>query len=57
MVGTFLTQYEEPLFVSKTVKEMLFDGYYNEMVDELQHLTGENFFPDALVGVLVGVSK
>ncbi|OXA43788.1 lysosome membrane protein 2 [Folsomia candida] len=54
MVGTFLTQYEEPLFVSKTVKEMLFDGYYNEMVDELQHLTGENFFPDALVGVLVG---
>jgi hypothetical protein len=51
-----LVQYEETLFIQRTIKEMLFDGYYNPMVEELQNLTGELFFEDAIVGLLVGVS-
>lgn len=31
-------------------------GYYSEMLDELQKVTGEVYFKDAIFGVLAGVS-
>jgi len=55
-LGTYLAQYDEPLFQRRTIKEVLFDGYHSPMVEELQELTGELYFEDAMVGFLVGVS-
>lgn len=46
----------EPLFVRKSVGELLFRGYFEPMISELSDLSGEEVMPNSTFGIYYGVS-
>ena len=47
---------EVSVFVSKTIKELLFDGYYDGLIQDLSKLKGEDVLPNNTFGLYYGVS-
>lgn len=59
MLRSVLAEYlvAEPIFVTKTVDEMLFKGYYVELMEHLSGLTGQTLMPNNTFGLQYGVSS
>ncbi len=47
----------EPIFVTKTVDEMLFKGYYVDMMHQLSSFSGYKILPNDTFGLQYGVSS
>jgi len=47
----YVKRFREPLFVERPVRELLFEGYHQAMLSELQDLTGEDLVKDSKFGL------
>jgi len=55
LIRSIIEEHGETLFIRKSVDQLLFKGYYSEMISQLSMLSGEEVLPDNMVGVYYGV--
>ena len=51
----YMLRFKETLFIERKVKEILFEGYPQPMLDEIQSLTGKHIVTDGKFGLYAGV--
>ncbi len=56
MVNTYLMRFKEKAFLKRKVREILFEGYKVDMIDEVQKITGMKILPNSTFGLYYGVS-
>jgi len=47
---------EVRVFIQRKIKELLFEGYYDGLLEEMSKLAGTQLLPNHKFGIYVGVS-
>jgi hypothetical protein len=55
-MALYLEPFEERVFIQRTVDEMLFKGYYVDMMESVSGLLGYKLLPNDTFGLYYGVS-
>jgi hypothetical protein len=51
-----VSRYNESIFMTRPVRELLFGGFYHELIATFASITGESYMPNNTFGMLYGVS-
>lgn len=56
IVMAIVSRYSESVFMTRPVGELLFGGFYHELISTFSGITGETYMPNNTFGFLYGVS-
>lgn len=56
MAKAYITSFQEPLFVERKVRTVLFDGVHLELIESVSDILGMNYLPNNTFGYFYEVS-